>query len=450
MSRWSYGVLTIAYLFFSYTVITLTTDKFIDNQAQQEKEAIQHDIALVRYSIEANIFRDTYLADSFASVVALDPQFATHNWNKVGEQFLAKAQLIRNISLAPNDVIHYVYPLQSNEKAIGLDFRTVPHQYRTVQIARQNKKVFLAGPLELVQGGKAIIARYPIFTDVPYNTQYWGGLSVVISYDKLIALSNLHNIKGADIALVANGHDEIEQKLIEGNRAVLSDFDIQYPISLPNGSWTLFAKYKDLHEIENINSFKSLFMTLGTIIFAAGFLLIVFFISNYFRAQKHSLQDDLTHLPNRRYLFNELNRIMAKNSANIVFTILNIDLNKFKKINDTYGHEAGDAVLKHIAMLLQKSTRSSDFISRMGGDEFIVILPRMHNPDDVEQLIDKIQLLIKTSPLQWQGEQIPLSSSVGFYTFKGKADKSIIHEILSKADKSMYQNKNEMRASDPL
>ena len=74
----------------------------------------------------------------------------------------------------------------------------------------------------------------------------------------------------------------------------------------------------------------------------------------------------------------------------------------------------------------------------------------MHNPDDVEQLIDKIQLLIKTSPLQWQGEQIPLSSSVGFYTFKGKADKSIIHEILSKADKSMYQNKDEMRANNQI
>ncbi|XAW88012.1 diguanylate cyclase [Vibrio sp. CDRSL-10 TSBA] len=355
-------------------------------------------------------------------MVALDPQFATHNWNKVGEQFLAKAQLVRNIALAPNDVIHYVYPLQGNEKAIGLDFRTVPHQYRTVQIARQNKKVFLAGPLELVQGGKAIIARYPIFTDVPYNTEYWGGLSVVISYDNLIALSNLHNVKGADIALVANGHDGFEKRLIEGDEATLSDFDINYPISLPNGSWTLFAKYKDLNEIENINSFKSLFITLGTITFAAGYLLVVFFISNYFRAQKHSLQDDLTHLPNRRYLFNELNRIMSKGGANIAFTVLNIDLNKFKKINDTYGHEAGDAVLKHTAMLLQKSTRSADFISRMGGDEFIVILPRMHNPDDVEQVIDKIQRSIKTSPLQWQNEEIPLSSSVGFLYIQRKSE----------------------------
>lgn len=141
---------------------------------------------------------------------------------------------------------------------------------------------------------------------------------------------------------------------------------------------------------------------------------------------------------------------MSKGGANIAFTVLNIDLNKFKKINDTYGHEAGDAVLKHTAMLLQKSTRSSDFISRMGGDEFIVILPRMHNPDDVEQVIDKIQRSIKTSPLQWQNEEIPLSSSVGFYTFQGKADKSIINEILSKADKSMYQNKDEMRANNQI
>ncbi|MCV5940149.1 hypothetical protein OFN64_25990, partial [Escherichia coli] len=67
--------------------VYLITDKLLERQIQQVKETIQHEVALVRYSIEVNIFRDTYLADRFASVVSLDPDFATKNWNSVSSQF---------------------------------------------------------------------------------------------------------------------------------------------------------------------------------------------------------------------------------------------------------------------------------------------------------------------------------------------------------------------------
>ncbi|NMV06081.1 CHASE domain-containing protein, partial [Vibrio parahaemolyticus] len=119
-----------------------------------------------------------------------------------------------------------VYPLEGNEKAIGLDFRTVPNQYRTVQIAKQQKKVYVAGPLELVQGGTALIARYPIFTDIPNNEEYWGGLSVVIDYDKLIEKSDLNTLQGVDIALTGYTNGE----LIEENEKVLDDYDLSLPI----------------------------------------------------------------------------------------------------------------------------------------------------------------------------------------------------------------------------
>ncbi|MDE1237168.1 hypothetical protein [Vibrio aestuarianus] len=72
---------------------------------------MRHKLNLVRYNIEANIYRDTYLADSFASVVALDPQFAMNNWSLISEQFLGKANLVRNIGLAPDDIISHLYPL---------------------------------------------------------------------------------------------------------------------------------------------------------------------------------------------------------------------------------------------------------------------------------------------------------------------------------------------------
>ncbi len=439
---WYFVFLTIAYLLFSHTVIGLVSDKFVEKQVQQVRKEVQHELALVRYAIEANVYRDTFLADSFASFVALNPDFAMKNWSVISEQLLSKARLVRNIGLAPNDIISHVYPLEGNEKAVGLDFRTVPNQYKTVLLAKESKNVYIAGPLELVQGGRAIIARYPIFTDIPHNNEYWGGLSVVINYEKLIEKSNLHSLEGVDIALVASQQDQ----LIEGDEKVITEYDVTYPIYLPNGNWTLFAKYTDFDEIESIGSFKVLFSALGWMAFSVIYILVLFLINNYLRAHKLSLHDELTKLPNRRYLFNELERIMSRKGASVQFTVLNIDLNKFKAINDSLGHEAGDEVLKHTASLLTRCVRSSDFVSRVGGDEFVVVLQRSAKPEDVEQVIRNIHSFIENNVLRWNGHKIWLSISIGYCSYIGKADPSAINDILSKADKSMYQEK---RAYEP-
>lgn len=91
-----------------------------------------------------------------------------------------------------------------------------------------------------------------------------GGLSVVINYEKLIEKSNLHSLEGVDIALVASQQDQ----LIEGDEKVITEYDVTYPIYLPNGNWTLFAKYTDFDEIESIGSFKVLFSALGWMTFS--------------------------------------------------------------------------------------------------------------------------------------------------------------------------------------
>ncbi|WP_245609152.1 diguanylate cyclase [Vibrio rhizosphaerae] len=433
--------MTIGYILFAFMTVTLVTERFVDKQSQAVKEVIQHELALVRYSIEANIFRDTYLADSFASVVALNPKFAMENWKYVSEQFLSKAALVRNIGLAPNDIISHVYPLKGNEKAVGLDFRTVPKQYQTVQIARETQKVFIAGPLELVQGGTALIARYPVFSDAPHNTNYWGGLSVVINYDKLIELSNFHQLKDVDVALVANNSNDITSKFLEGDETVINNFDISYPVYLPNVNWTLFAKYKNLHEIESVKSLKNIFYTLGAITFFIGYFLILFLMNNYLRVHELSLHDELTKLPNRRYLFNEFERIKLRNETVLELTVLNIDLNRFKKINDSLGHEAGDEVLKYTASSLTECLRSSDFISRIGGDEFVIILQRTARMEDIEQMIHKIHLFFESNPFRWRNHEIQLSLSIGYYRFQGQSKELVINDILSEADKSMYRDK---------
>ena len=103
--------------------------------------------------VRSRTFRDVFLADSLATVITIDPQIAIENWISLGKKLMGKSTHVRNVGIAPNDVILLNYPPKGNEKAIGLDFRTVPKQYRTVLKARQLQDVFLSGPLELVQGG---------------------------------------------------------------------------------------------------------------------------------------------------------------------------------------------------------------------------------------------------------------------------------------------------------
>lgn len=103
----------------------------------------------------------------------------------------ARSKHVRNIGIAVGYRITYVYPIKSNEKVIGVDFRKLPLQWPQVKQAIDSKSGVLAGPLNLVQGGRGLIYRYPVFI----QDQYWGILSTVINTDTFLraAFSNLND-----------------------------------------------------------------------------------------------------------------------------------------------------------------------------------------------------------------------------------------------------------------
>lgn len=153
----------------------------------------------------------------------------------------------------------------------------------------------------------------------------------------------------------------------------------------------------------------------------------------------HKVQhDDLTKLPNRNYFHQMLNEVFlnaeSKNQAALVF----IDNNNFKNINDKYGHLVGDAVLKETADRLQKNTRQNDFVARLSGDEFAIILKSIHQ---VEHLISIAENLIKCckEPLIYKDQEISFSFSVGIAIAK---DASNPEDLISQADQAMYKAKN--------
>jgi diguanylate cyclase (GGDEF)-like protein len=151
--------------------------------------------------------------------------------------------------------------------------------------------------------------------------------------------------------------------------------------------------------------------------------------------------DSLTGLPNRE-MYNELLHFAIESAGrhDRQFAVLFIDLDRFKIINDSLGHEAGDSLLVEIANRLRQNLRSSDIVARLGGDEFVVILEQIGERDDVETLARKLLLAISES-IQLSGHECHTTASIGIAMFP--ADGSDVHTLTKNADMAMYLAKED-------
>ena len=153
--------------------------------------------------------------------------------------------------------------------------------------------------------------------------------------------------------------------------------------------------------------------------------------------------DALTGLTNRILFEDRLNIAILKVKRNKTkVAIFFIDLDKFKPINDKFGHKAGDFVLKTVAQRVQKMIRKEDTLSRIGGDEFTIIMENIINVDDIVVLSEKIIDVIN-KPINFQGKILTVSASIGVSI---SPDDSIHADTLLKyADDAMYLAKNNGR-----
>jgi len=155
---------------------------------------------------------------------------------------------------------------------------------------------------------------------------------------------------------------------------------------------------------------------------------------------EQSYRDDLTGLANRRLLYQNLTRSLAKSKRDdSSWSILFIDLNKFKIINDSYGHEVGDQVLIKVSNRMQGCLRSCDLLARVGGDEFVILLEATATKEDLNEVICRLILTVE-KPMTINEMQIRISFSLGVSSFP--KDGKTIDELLLCSDKNMYLDKN--------
>ena len=153
----------------------------------------------------------------------------------------------------------------------------------------------------------------------------------------------------------------------------------------------------------------------------------------------HAYFDHLTEIPNRT-LFSDRaeNAINQAKRSNEGLAIIFIDLDEFKNINDSYGHETGDIFLKRIAKRFIRSARKSDTVSRRGGDEFTILMPRIKNTEDAAYLADRI-IESNEEPIVINKANIYPKTSIGISVYPDDGD--TVDILIKNADKAMYQSK---------
>lgn len=158
--------------------------------------------------------------------------------------------------------------------------------------------------------------------------------------------------------------------------------------------------------------------------------------------------DTLTGIPNRNLFYKKANRLLidAKKNKSLLGLVF-IDVDRFKAVNDTYGHIVGDKVIAQVAKILSKSIREIDFVARYGGDEFLLLLPYLKECSEYEFVTSNINDF-KNKYVSYKDKKINISLSMGasFYPRDGKN----IHELMIKADKLMYAAKNKYKDNDCL
>ena len=577
------------------------------NQAVYD-ERIRTDVlkemSVIRAKLEGNISSNIQLVRGLVAVIATEPDMSQERFSNLASKLFAEHSQLRNVAGAPDLIVRLMHPLEGNEKAIGLDYLTNPAQREATLRARQTGQMVLAGPIDLVQGGRGFIGRFPVFIGEGRYQQFWGVVSAVVDEQKLYDDSGLSD-RDLDIDIAISGNDGLGRAghQFYGDAVVTSSNPVTASVVLPNGEWILSAIPKGGWPSVAPNSwaiwsgFGVLAVLLSAPLFFAGRLIEerqrnlavlrnreaelrrvsrrlglalessqvgvfeldletqelfwddrvnalyglprdggkrgyqhwrdalhpddlrraeeeyrlacevtgqyhseyriitpagivrniraigtvykdpgstpkivgvnwdvsadVAMNENLKRANRlsearnseleaakaaiehNALHDSLTGLPNRRYLDDVLkSRAEHARRNGGTLALLHIDLDRFKQINDTLGHAAGDAMLVHAAYTLSANCGPGDFVARIGGDEFVVVSNVKDGEAALATLADRLIERMRL-PILYEGHECRSGISVGIAYEEGREPDP--NRILINADIALYRAKSRGR-----
>ncbi|MET2832891.1 EAL domain-containing protein [Mesorhizobium shangrilense] len=200
-------------------------------------------VNLVRAKLEGNINGTLHLVRGLVATIVTEPYMGQQRFAALASSVLSGDSLVRNVGGAPDLVVSLMYPMQGNEKAMGIDYRTDAVMGETALRARNERRLILAGPIDLKQGGKGFIGRFPVFVKGANDSdRFWGIVSAVIDVERLYKASGLLDPGlGLDIAITGKDATGVAGTRFFGDDNVAKNSPVTADILVPSGSWQIAA-----------------------------------------------------------------------------------------------------------------------------------------------------------------------------------------------------------------
>jgi diguanylate cyclase (GGDEF)-like protein len=411
--------------------------------ASQNKLAATQKISTIAANIQTLLNVSMQYADFFNMLIENDPDLDQKEIDTFAAAILDRNVLIDAVSLAPKGIVEYIFPLEGNEAAIGHNLLADPARREYILKTIETEGSVAQGPVSAIQGGWKIFNRHAVFTGMGANREFWGLSTITLDFGKILQSFELKPEKdgyfyGIRVAQ-ADGHNDFfwghSELFAEGNDAVIET------IILPGEQWELA-----IYPAAGWNAGYSDFQKTNILFYVLTALVLVLVFNtakHYQEVLASSRRDHLTGVLNKKS-FEHCASIRLKQSGK-QHGFLMLDMDRFKQINDTLGHPAGDAVLKTAAARIAGHLRNTDCLARIGGDEFIVMLTDLKDRSTLKQIIERIRDAL-TQPFDWEGQSIQAGCSIGS-ALSGE-DGSTYESLYKIADERMYEDKKRQRETD--
>ena len=429
--------------------VLLISSLFIQSEVERLKgEALfraASQVGILRARLEGEINANLAVLKALEAEVSINPQMGQDRFKLLMDALLSNDLHIHHVALAPDLIVRYIYPFEGNEQAIGLNYTANQDQVRSVLDAIQLHKVVLSGPVELVQGGEALIARLPVYLNTQSGSSLWGIISAIIDYQKLLNDAGIsENYYGLLLGIRGKDGKGSEGEIFFGQSKAFGKEAVMTNISLPHGEWQLAVLPENgwIVSSERVVFLWGVAFFLALVMGTAGFFLVFIYQQKaqaITTANYRANFDTLTGLPNRYFFSQRLKSLIKEMRRDkLDFAVFFVDIDHFKQVNDSLGHNAGDQLLTDFAMRLQESARNTDIVARLGGDEFVIVLRNVRDVIQADLLAEKLQAKIQ-QPFIIDERPFLVTASIGIAMYP--IDGEDVTGLLLHSDQAMYTAK---------
>ena len=346
---------------------------------------------------------------------------------------------IDSIQLSPEGIVTYSYPPSKENE--GTDLFKDPIHHDDAKYALLTKLVTITGPFPQRRGGSGLAIRTPIYITNSNGTDtFWGFSTIILRAAEIFKAANLSELEddNYDYQLKAINPHKGKLEMVDCSTYNTLNNPVSYNFDIHNTAWAFYVTPKNGWR----NSSILLFEILVAVIFAT---LLSFSANSLWKLikrestfKKLSYIDSLTKLYNTRKFYEMLTDLYRKVQP---FAIVYIDLNKFKPVNDTYGHKSGDELLCIVAKKLKNCIRQGDEVFRIGGDEFTIILPNEMTIGGLANLVQRIKASVGR-PTVLGNTTVNITASIGYARYP--QDGSSFENIIQISEEMMYADKKFM------